>query len=205
MSDLWAGADPIEHAELAVGMVSRLVRQRFWSLIGWMLLCLVGAAAIVHVTTPEYTATAAFMLAPRVVASDGPELIRQYRQMELDLRQIETQIAIVQSTRVLRNVFAGLDLATSADIDPAHDHPVARFFRRWHAVWTGEARPDDDQARFRRFVDRVRVRRLGLSYIIDVSYRSLDPDRAARVANAIVSGYAAERIRRTAPPPGVTP
>ncbi len=51
---------------------------------------------------------------------------------------------------------------------------------------------------FQRFESRVRARRTGLSYILNVSYRAYDRQQAARVVGSIVNAYVASRLRSAA-------
>jgi polysaccharide biosynthesis transport protein len=54
--------------------------------------------------------------------------------------------------------------------------------------------PGGDTAQFEEVVNRINAQRLGLSYIIDVSYRDTDPNRAAQIANALADAYIEDQI-----------
>ena len=45
--------------------------------------------------------------------------------------------------------------------------------------------------------DNLRVTRLGRSYIEQIAYTSLDPDKAAKIANAFADAYIEDRCRRS--------
>ena len=49
----------------------------------------------------------------------------------------------------------------------------------------------DRDAVFARFRDKVSVDREGLTYVIDIGFKSQDPEKAARIVRAIVARYKA--------------
>ena len=60
------------------------------------------------------------------------------------------------------------------------------------AALTGAGSPEKD-AVFRRFERRVTVERAGLTYVIDVSFKSESAEKAARIANAFAGQYIANQ------------
>ncbi len=63
------------------------------------------------------------------------------------------------------------------------------------------AAPSDDQAEnsvrqaaFQDFIRNLNVRRVGQSYVIEIEYSATDPVLAARVANAMLSGYISQSV-----------
>jgi succinoglycan biosynthesis transport protein ExoP len=46
----------------------------------------------------------------------------------------------------------------------------------------------------KRFTDRLRSERVGLSYVIEVSFVSRDPEKSARIANAVANGYINDQL-----------
>src|SRR5262249_48746798 len=46
----------------------------------------------------------------------------------------------------------------------------------------------------RTFQDRLTVKRVGLTYVINISFRSLSPDRAAQIANAVAEAYIVDQL-----------
>ena len=62
----------------------------------------------------------------------------------------------------------------------------------------GHDPPKSDYERMRQaaevFAKRLTVRRMGLSYIIQISFQSLDPQRAADIANAVADKYITDQL-----------
>ena len=44
------------------------------------------------------------------------------------------------------------------------------------------------------FEDRLTVSRVGVTYVIDISFKSFDPDRAAQIANAVADGFIVDQL-----------
>ena len=174
-------------------------RRRMLPLAIWLILCIVTAAWYLHVTPPTYTAAATVILDPKRPATPMGDAAAGVLAPALDAAAAESQIQVIRSERLLSFVFDQLDLAHSMSLRPAGPgliskllDSVARFFR------TPREDEDDKQAAsaaaYDAFTGRVGARRVGQSYVIEVSYSSGDPTEARRLANAVVSGYLAQQV-----------
>ncbi|MQB41510.1 exopolysaccharide biosynthesis protein [Rhizobium sp. ICMP 5592] len=181
----------------------------------------IGLAAFHAHSLPRiYTATATLLLEPRraTLASgqDGSGA------QNLDLNRADSELQIIRSERLLSAVFDSLNLQNSAELGPQPprmlDLIVGNVRRILSEPGTGTgavtsetgktARPDGvtaasniappatdaRQAAFQNFAQRLDVRRVGQSYVMEISYSSSDPALAARVANAAVSGYILQAV-----------
>ncbi len=174
-------------------------RRRALPLAAWVMVCLAAAAWYLHVTPPSYTATATVILDPKRPASAMGDAAAAVLPPVLDAAAAESQIQVVRSERLLSSVFDALDLADAPSLRPGppglKDRAVdlvAGLFRA--------PRPADDEragraaAAFDAFTGRVGARRVGQSYVMEVSYTSGDPAEARRLANAVVSGYLGQQV-----------
>ncbi|EJK86695.1 exopolysaccharide biosynthesis protein [Rhizobium sp. AP16] len=181
----------------------------------------IGLAAFHAHSLPRiYTATATLLLEPRrpTLASgqDGSGA------QNLDLNRADSELQIIRSERLLSAVFDSLNLEASAELGPQPPRMldlvvsnVRRIFsepgtgtgavtsetgktaRSDGAVATNNIEPPATNARqaaFQSFARRLDVRRVGQSYVMEISYSSSDPVLAARVANAAVSGYILQAV-----------
>lgn len=165
----------------ALADMRRLFHRHRRGLLAWTGLCL--AAAFVHVTlaTPEYVATAQILLDSRPLQQSA-DAARAAMAAALDNAQIESEVQVSRSEKVLRRVFDTLNLAEDPEFGarPAHG-------------WV--SRPDAAEqnravaAAFQNFADRLSVRRVGQSLVLEISFRATTPEQAARLANAVA--YAA--------------
>lgn len=135
------------------------------------------------------------ILEPRQALGPAPSAAQSVAAQALDVAQAESQIQVIRSERILAGVFDALNLQEASDF--AERGPG---LRERLAVALGFADPSplnpaDVRARaFQAFTDRIGVRRLGQSYVLEVSYQSSSAEQAARVANATAVQYIKAQI-----------
>lgn len=174
---------------------------RHWRpLAVWLAACLAVAVWYLHVTPPEFSASATVILEPRrqsVAAQDGASA--SYPPT-LDSAQAESQIQVIKSERILASVFDLLDMRHApefADRGPSLKDRVLSALGLTAQPGGFDPAEADAEARvraFEAFSDRVGVRRVGQSYVLDVSYRAGSATQAARIANAVTSAYILAQI-----------
>jgi uncharacterized protein involved in exopolysaccharide biosynthesis len=164
-------------------------------LVCWVGLFVAGGAIYSRLLRPDYIATAQVLLQPRTIVNDGPEKLRRYQQLMIDSLQCETELYILRSEQLLVRVFDALDLSNAPEISEGVDGAWVFLDRQVDKV-EGLVTPTQTSTRaLNVFTGRMRSRRLGLSYVIEISYRAYSAQQAARVVNSIASAYAAYRLR----------
>lgn len=146
--------------------------------------------ALAYLSKPSFTATARLILDTRDSLLQGSNTVGG--DAAADSARVESQVEVLQSDNVARRAAAALGLA--APVEPAAPAPA-----RGTADGNSEPAPGTpDEAAIARAVEtlkgRLRIRRVGLSYIVDISATAADPAMAARIANAVVEAYFAETI-----------
>ncbi len=174
-------------------------RRRVVPLVLWVLLCLGAAAWYLHVTPPSYTATATVILDPKRPAAAMGEAAAAMLPPTLDAAVAESQIQVIRSERLLSSVFDALGLADAPSLRPGPPGLVARAVNAVAGLFRTPGTVGDDKAEraaaaYDSFVGRVGARRVGQSYVIEVSYTSGDRAEARRLANAVVSGYLGQQV-----------
>jgi succinoglycan biosynthesis transport protein ExoP len=162
-----------------VQQVSDTIRRR------WLTLALVTAVVFgacvagVFMLKPRYTATALIKIDPsRNPLAKGPEASRG----ELNPEAIETEVAVIRSMDLARNVVRDKKL----DQDPELTAPIKDF---------GSMTPVERQGALARAVlDKLDVNRDKLTYLIAIHYTSPDPAQAAAIANAFAEGYLTSKL-----------
>ncbi|MGK6317029.1 GumC family protein [Neorhizobium sp. DT-125] len=148
-----------------------------------MVLACVGAMLVLTLlylaaAKPSYTATASILIDPRdshatnfnsVLPGIGP-----------DSAAIASQVFIIESRDLLMNVFEGEGIENDPEFS---DRGLLSFLYARGAL--------AKDSTFKRFQRAVSAERAGLTYVIDVSFKSQSSDKAARIANAIVDRYRA--------------
>jgi polysaccharide biosynthesis transport protein len=172
-----------------------------WSFVKRKALLLLASAALgtaagiaYLINTPaSYTAVARLVMDPsqaKIASQDAAS-----GTIIIEAAEIASQVEIVASEAVARSVIAELDLTNDPEIqNVATWRSAAKFWIDGLAARTSRTPQmlTDDQ-RMRRtmagFLGRVSARRVGLSYVLEIGYSSIDPDRAALIANAIARTY----------------
>src|ERR1700675_3460890 len=138
---------------------------------------IVLACAIIFliVVTPEYTAHALLII--------DAKNAQQKQASNSDLPPIDTgfidsQVEILRSDNIASAVIKKLKLLE--DPKPA-EQPGS--------VADQETNLRRERSAIRSFGQRLTVKRVGLTYIIQISYRSRNADRAAQIANAVADAY----------------
>jgi succinoglycan biosynthesis transport protein ExoP len=136
----------------------------------------------VAVTAPTYTATASLLVDPR--DSRATNLNDVLPGIGADSAAIASQVSVIESQDLLDDVFE----QQAIEHDP--EYSGSGILSTIVSVFT--SRPAVPRTLiFKRFESRLSVQREGLTYVIDVSFTSNDPVKAARIANAIVDRYKA--------------
>ncbi|HVW56883.1 MAG TPA: GumC family protein [Rhizobiaceae bacterium] len=134
------------------------------------------------VTKPSYTATASVLIDPRDPRATNFSNVLP--GIGADSAAIASQVFVIKSRDLLDAVFKDQNLAN----DP--EFSSTGLMSRLRALFGKGGTSAQDRA-FKRFQSRLSVEREGLTYVIDVSFTSGSPERAARIANAIVDHYGA--------------
>lgn len=158
----------------------------------WVLVCVGAAAAYAYTATPSYTATATLILEPRRQASQVTQ--DSLLSASFDASRAEGELQVLKSERLLTNVFNSLDLAEHPEFQP---QPPGLLGSLRGAVGSllgfATAEPPTSpivrQIKFETFAQRFNVRRVGQSYVAEISYTADDPTLARRIANAAASAY----------------
>lgn len=135
------------------------------------------------VATPRYMATAEILINPRPIAPMRAPLVDSI--LSLDVPYIDTQIAVMRSGNLTNKILTDLALWS----DPEFADPkllTAKLNKKQMA--TIRARIAEN------FQKRLVVRRKGQSYVIEVSFSSSSPEKAAKITNAVTRGYMSDQI-----------
>ena len=112
----------------------------------------------------------------------------------------ESQIELVKSEAVALSVVRNLRLTEAPDFVGSQSEPgrvlgfVSHFFSL-HKPSDALSEIEATRAAVGVLSRNLIVYRVGASHFLSIQYRSLNPDRAAQIANAIAEAYIAEQLR----------
>jgi uncharacterized protein involved in exopolysaccharide biosynthesis len=165
-----------------IGAVLKTLWDRRLLILGVAGAAFLLALLYVTVTKPVYTATSSILVDPR--DSRATNLNSVLPGIGADSAAIASQVSVINSTDLLRQVFDQAKLRN----DP--EFAGGGMVSHVASALVGARGPSDD-AVFERFRKHVAVEREGLTYVIDVSVESHDAEKAARIAQSIVTAYRA--------------
>lgn len=158
----------------------------------WLLMAVAGVIAVPLVTAvqfyqPRYTASAHVMIEPneRMRVDVGSAVAG----LPADVEAVRSEIETLQSADLARRVIARLGLELARDLAPGSSGFSSIPYGLAAALGqplTMQAEPGPLTADF---LKRLSVEQVERSRVITVSYRSGDPQTAARVANLVVDTY----------------
>jgi capsular exopolysaccharide synthesis family protein len=134
---------------------------------------------------PTYQATASVLVEPNasMVIKDDPGAAA----LPGDTGVVDTQVEVLKTRAVAERVANRLKLYLDPEFNPAVPKGAAALSYR------------PDRKTLNKVVERVSmgldVRRLGLTYVIEVNFKANSPAKAARIANTFVEEYLAEQIQ----------
>jgi succinoglycan biosynthesis transport protein ExoP len=176
----------VSRRDLSLGFASLppIDVQKIWSVL-WrgkitillsMMIAVGLAAAFVLLVPHKYTATTQILIDPMDLRGAQSDISPTIPQSDAAVLQVESQARVIASDNVLRRVVASEGL----DHDP-------EFMRGAMAQQYGAL------AALNELQKHVQVKRSERTYVVDVSVTSEDPDKAARLANAIAQTYLTEQ------------
>ena len=194
----------MEPESIQVGEIARranlFVRRR----LTIILLCFLGVASLgvtyLLVAPPKFTASTKILIgaqsgSPNLSNKDGIEPL-------INSSQIESEIQIVTSENVSRNVIETLHLDKDPQFLGERDGAVGNlmkivkpiilpiFFSLEPQKTYADANNDYNLLAALGIIQRnLQVERVGISYVVEISYSSTDRERSARIANAFADAY----------------
>lgn len=183
----------------ALAGVASAARRNAAPLAAWVAACVVAGAWVAHSTPSSFTATATVILEPRQQQQPAYEAGQGVPPNSLDSAQADSQLQVVRSERLLAKVFEARHMGGDPELRPAPPGMMGTLLdqagQRLGALPRVAPSGDVVQAiAFMNFSGRVSARRVGSSYVIEVSYVSGDPAKARDTANSVVSAYLAQQV-----------
>jgi len=173
-ADGWA-SEQAATQQVSLAELVPTIKRSFWVIAGCVFAAVLLALFYIAITPSSYVATAQLLIG----SGKQPYLLQDnVVDLTIDNAQVESQVEVLRSERVANDVVGALGL--EHDPDFRSDDASTDYERHRIAL-----------ARFR---DGLSTRRVGQSYVIEVSFRSTDPDKAARITNAITAAYIRDQL-----------
>ena len=154
-------------------------------------LAAVSALAIVNAITPRYRSESRLLLEARENVFLRAEADKNGGAgATIDPEAVTSQIQLVLSRDLAREVIAKEKLADNPEFDPAlHGPSVVRVVLSLFGIGRDPAAMTKEERTLESYYDRLNVYAVEKSRVIGIGFMSEDPDLAARVSNAIAQTY----------------
>ncbi|MCK1740413.1 polysaccharide biosynthesis tyrosine autokinase [Bradyrhizobium sp. 139] len=172
-----------------------IIRRQFPTMVAIVSACVILALLYLFTAAPLFTSTASMVIDTRKV-----QLFQQQSMLgdvAIDSATVETQVEILKSENISLAVIRDQHLTDDPEFTGGGGGllgsvigAVASLFSDGHASSEFEL----TRKALERFEKNRTIKRLGLTYVMEIGYTSRDPVKAARVANAIADTYIVDQL-----------
>jgi uncharacterized protein involved in exopolysaccharide biosynthesis/Mrp family chromosome partitioning ATPase len=181
---------PVDSGDIDLhALGAALARKRGWIIVPTVL-ALVGSIAIVNLVTPRYKSESRILIDGRENVFLRPNSDRAEERQALDAEAVTSQVQLVLSRDLAREIIKKNKLAERPEFDPVLQgiSPLKSL-----AALIGIGRDPFSMTPEERVLDayyeRLQAYAVDKSRVIVIEFQSADPDLAVRVANSIADGY----------------
>lgn len=181
---------PVESGDIDLhALGAALARKRGWIIVPTVL-ALVASVAVVNLVTPRYKSESRILIDGRENVFLRPNSDRTEERQALDAEAVTSQVQLVLSRDLAREIIKKNKLAERPEFDPVLQgiSPLKSL-----AALVGIGRDPFSMTPEERVLDayyeRLQAYAVDKSRVIVIEFQSADPDLAARVANSIADGY----------------
>lgn len=185
-----AGRSP---AAFSVFELSGLLWQRRKAILLAAVICTCAAVAIGKSLTPRYTASAQLYVDPRELQLVERELTPRTQDMSGLAMVVESQSRLITSNVVLLQVIEQNGLDKDPEFGGESKGPLASLLGLFGIELHSAGNAKLAKMTALELLNRhITIRKTDRSFVVDVEVWAREPEKAARLANAIASAYLAE-------------
>ena len=190
-----AGDPQVAGAEeplIDLGEAFRVLRRRRVLVASILALAVSGAVVYLAMTPARYIASSMLLFDVR---KNEPFQQQGYPNAAADSAFVDSEVEVLKSENLARSVVRTLSLQSDPEFAPSTGFAAAiqGFIEGIVEAVLGTSRTSTESDQFGRvvrlFQKNLTIKRTGLTYVVSIDYRSLDPDKAARISNAAAEAY----------------
>ena len=165
------------------------MRKRSWIVVP-TLLALVASLAAVNMITPRYKSEARILVDGRENVFLRPNGERNEERSALDAEAVTSQVQLLQSRDLAREIIKKNKLAERPEFDPVlQGFSPLKSMLALVGIGRDPLSLTPEERVLEAYYERFTAYAVDKSRVIVVEFQSRDPDLAARVANSIAEGY----------------
>src|SRR5438094_5002533 len=166
-----------------------LMRKRNWIIVPTVL-ALVASLAAVNMITPRFKSEARILVDGRENVFLRPTGERNEERSALDAEAVTSQVQLVQSRDLAREIIKKNKLAERPEFDPVlQGFSPLKSILALVGVGRDPLSLTPEERVLEAYYDRFTAYAVDKSRVIVIEFQSRDPELAARVANSIAEGY----------------
>lgn len=172
-----------------------IIRRQFPTMVAIVSACVILAVLYLFTASPKFTSTASMVIDTRKV-----QLFQQQSilgDIGVDSATVETQVEILKSENISLAVIRDLHLIEDPEFTGAGGSLLGSVLGIASGLLS-EGRTSTEFEQTRKalgvFEKNRTIKRLGLTYVMEIGFTSKDPNKAARIANAIADAYIVDQL-----------
>ncbi|TYO61228.1 polysaccharide biosynthesis tyrosine autokinase [Bradyrhizobium hipponense] len=172
-----------------------IVRRQFPTMLAISSACVILALLYLFTAAPLFTSTAQMVIDTRKV-----QLFQQQSvlgDVAVDSATVETQVEILKSENISLAVIRDLHLIDDPEFTGSGGGLLGAIVGSIASVFSSTGTLSEFELTRRaleRFEKNRTIRRVGLTYVMEIGFTSSDPFKAARVANVIADAYIVDQL-----------
>src|SRR5262252_3203037 len=177
--------------DIDLGALGRALWRKRVLIAGLTLLTAAIAFLIVNMITPRYKSEARVLIETRENIFFRPDAEKAIeRSTTVDQEAVTSQVQLILSRDLARDVIKKLKLADRPEFDPVLAGPsLLRTLLSLFGIIKDPMEMTPEERVFKSYYDRLSAFQVEKSRVIAIEFESQDPVLAAQVANAIAEGY----------------
>ncbi|VFU07394.1 polysaccharide biosynthesis tyrosine autokinase [Methylocella tundrae] len=178
----------------AVQSATRIVRRQLPIVVVIMTCCVALAVLYLVNTPPKFTATGSMVIDTHKVQLLEKESV--LGDAQIDASTVQTQVEMLKSDNVALAVIKKLRLIDDPEFVPPADEKSKGLFSFLFPAAPAKtlSEAEREQIALGAFDDRLTVTREGLTYVIDVGFTSLNPEKSALIVNTLVEAFVDDQM-----------
>ena len=174
-----------------VGFIRRQI-----SIVAFVVLLFIALGIIYSITArPTFTAQAELMIDARKLQVFQQQSI--LGEIPIDTAQVESQVEVLKSENVALSVIKNLHLTEDPEFVGANGGLFGSLLSFIYSPFEADSAPSEFELTRRAvnaFESKLSIKRIGLTYIIQIGFQSYNPERSAQIANAVADAYIVDQL-----------
>jgi polysaccharide biosynthesis transport protein len=185
LSSALSGADVLE-------IYTSFTRRQFPTILVCLLLAIVLGIIYIATARPSFTAQAQMIIDTRKVQVFQQQSV--LGESPVDTAGVESQVEILKSENIALSVIKNFNLTEDSEFVGTGGGLVGALLELMGSSTNPDSQTDLLRRAVQAYQDRLSVKRMGLSYVIQINFRSFDGDRAAQIANGVADAYILDQL-----------